>query len=87
MRCFGLCISCRDCTRQFWTIGRKAYLIAGVFLAAIAVIVLVVVVLVFGTSKLRNMGGDLGAAVRNFKQAMKEGEADASSKSDEPPKQ
>lgn len=40
------------------------------------ILILVVVVLVFGTSKLRNMGGDLGAAVRNFKQAMKEGEAE-----------
>jgi sec-independent protein translocase protein TatA len=53
-------------------------------------LILLVVVLVFGTSKLRSMGGDLGAAVRNFKQAMKEGEsagaADAEKKS-EPPKQ
>lgn len=40
------------------------------------ILILVVVVLVFGTSKLRNMGGDLGAAVRNFKTAMKQGEAD-----------
>jgi sec-independent protein translocase protein TatA len=53
------------------------------------ILILVVVILVFGTSKLRNMGGDLGAAVRNFKQAMKDGEADASSadKKSEPPKQ
>ena len=54
------------------------------------ILILVVVILVFGTSKLRNMGGDLGAAVRNFKTAMKEGEADASSevtKKNEPPKQ
>jgi hypothetical protein len=36
---------CRDCTLQFWTIGRRTYLIAGVFVAAIAVIVLAVVVL------------------------------------------
>lgn len=43
------------------------------------ILILVVVVLVFGTSKLRNMGGDLGAAVRNFKQSMKEGEADGAS--------
>lgn len=54
------------------------------------ILILVVVVLVFGTSKLRNMGGDLGAAVRNFKQAMKDGEADAAGSADkksEPPKQ
>jgi len=37
-------------------------------------IVLVIVVLVFGTKKLRNVGGDLGAAVKNFKDGMKEGE-------------
>ena len=44
-------------------------------------IVLVIVVVIFGTKKLRNAGGDLGGAVKNFKQAMKEGEADADSKS------
>lgn len=51
-------------------------------------LILLVVVLVFGTSKLRNMGGDLGAAVRNFKQSMKSGEADAAAddKKSEPPK-
>ncbi len=40
-------------------------------------IVLAIVVLVFGTKKLRNMGGDLGGAIKNFKGAMKEGEAEA----------
>jgi sec-independent protein translocase protein TatA len=34
--------------------------------------VLVIVVLIFGTKKLRNMGGDLGGAVKNFKTAVKE---------------
>ena len=34
-------------------------------------IVLVVVVLIFGTKKLRNMGGDLGGAVKGFKEGMK----------------
>ncbi len=33
-------------------------------------IVLLIVVLVFGTKKLRNMGGDVGGAVKNFKDAM-----------------
>ncbi|MBB5019072.1 sec-independent protein translocase protein TatA [Chitinivorax tropicus] len=33
-------------------------------------IVLLVVVMVFGTKKLRNAGGDLGAAVKNFKDGM-----------------
>ena len=41
-------------------------------------IVLAVVVVIFGTRKLRNAGGDLGAAVKNFKSAMHEGEAEAS---------
>ena len=38
-------------------------------------IVLVIVMLVFGTKKLRNMGGDLGGAVKGFKDGMKEGAA------------
>ena len=38
-------------------------------------IVLAIVVLLFGARKLRNLGGDLGAAVRGFKSGMKgEGE-------------
>ena len=35
-------------------------------------IVLLVVVLIFGTKKLRNMGSDVGGAVKNFKEAMHE---------------
>ena len=41
-------------------------------------IVLVVVIAIFGTKKLRNAGSDLGAAVKNFKTAVREGEAEAS---------
>ena len=46
-------------------------------------IVLVVVLLIFGTKKLRNIGQDLGGAVKGFKDGMKSGgegpaEADAS---------
>lgn len=37
-------------------------------------IVLLVVVLVFGTKKLRNIGEDLGGAVKGFKDGMKGGE-------------
>ncbi|NOT66462.1 MAG: Sec-independent protein translocase subunit TatA [Methylotenera sp.] len=33
-------------------------------------VVLLIVVLVFGTKKLKNMGGDIGGAVREFKKAM-----------------
>ncbi|HWU82816.1 MAG TPA: Sec-independent protein translocase subunit TatA [Methylophilaceae bacterium] len=35
-------------------------------------IVLLVVVLIFGTKKLRNIGSDVGGAVKNFKDAMKD---------------
>jgi sec-independent protein translocase protein TatA len=34
--------------------------------------ILVIVVLLFGTKKLRNMGGDLGGALKGFKNAMKD---------------
>ncbi len=44
------------------------------------VIVLVVVVLVFGTGKLRNMGKDLGGAIKGFKDGIKEGGAEAEAK-------
>jgi len=36
-------------------------------------IVLLIVVLVFGTGKLRNLGKDLGGAIKGFKEGMKEG--------------
>ena len=38
-------------------------------------IVLLIVVLVFGTKKLKNLGGDLGGAVKGFKDGMKDGAA------------
>lgn len=44
-------------------------------------IVLLVVVLVFGTKKLRNVGSDLGGAVKGFKDGMK-GEDEAVKKAD-----
>jgi sec-independent protein translocase protein TatA len=40
-------------------------------------IVLLVVVMVFGTSKLRNLGKDLGGAVKGFKEGMQDGDAAA----------
>ena len=45
-------------------------------------IVLLVVVLIFGTKKLKNIGGDLGGAVKGFKEGMKgaNDEADAAAK-------
>jgi sec-independent protein translocase protein TatA len=36
-------------------------------------IVLLVIVLIFGTKKLRNIGSDLGGAVKGFKEGMKAG--------------
>lgn len=36
-------------------------------------IVLLIVVMVFGTKKLKNMGSDLGGAVKGFKDGMKDG--------------
>lgn len=36
-------------------------------------IVLLIVVMVFGTKKLKNIGGDLGGAVKGFKDGMKDG--------------
>ena len=39
-------------------------------------IVLAVVVIIFGTKKLRNIGSDLGGAVKGFKDGMKTDEAD-----------
>ncbi|MFN3735984.1 Sec-independent protein translocase subunit TatA [Hydrogenophaga sp.] len=40
-------------------------------------IVLLIVVMVFGTKKLKNLGSDLGGAVKGFKDGMKDGQADA----------
>jgi sec-independent protein translocase protein TatA len=44
-------------------------------------VVLVIVVLVFGTKKLRNLGGDVGGAVKGFKDGMKGAEEEESSSS------
>ncbi|MDC0575200.1 Sec-independent protein translocase subunit TatA [Nitrosomonadaceae bacterium] len=45
-------------------------------------VVLVIVVLVFGTKKLRNLGGDIGGAVKGFKDGVKgAGEEESSSSS------
>jgi len=44
-------------------------------------IVLAIIMLVFGTKKLRNIGSDLGGAVRGFKEGVKEGTEKAASDS------
>jgi len=50
-------------------------------------IVLLVVVLIFGTKKLKNIGSDLGGAVKGFKDGMREGSADAPAAPGVPPQQ
>ncbi len=39
-------------------------------------LILGIIVLLFGTKKLRNVGGDVGGAIRSFRSAMKEGQGD-----------
>jgi sec-independent protein translocase protein TatA len=39
-------------------------------------VVLAIVVVVFGTKRLRNIGADLGGAIKGFRSAIKEGEED-----------
>jgi sec-independent protein translocase protein TatA len=51
-------------------------------------VVLLIVVLIFGTKKLRNIGQDLGGAVKGFKEGMKAPEdADAQKSAETPPQQ
>ena len=38
------------------------------------IIILVIVLLLFGGKRLKNIGGDLGGAIKGFKKSMKEGE-------------
>ncbi len=49
------------------------------------VILLAVVILLFGTKKLRNLGGDLGSAIKSFKTAIKDDSANVAAASQEPP--
>lgn len=53
-------------------------------------VVLAIIILLFGTKKLRNMGGDLGSAFKSFKGAIKDedkGKSDTSDQSQALPKQ
>ena len=47
-------------------------------------IVLVIIVLIFGTKKLTNVGKDLGGAVKGFKEGMREGTADNKTAENQP---
>jgi len=46
-------------------------------------IVLLIVLLIFGTKKLRNVGGDLGSAIRDFRKGVSDSEKSAEADSDE----
>jgi sec-independent protein translocase protein TatA len=44
------------------------------------IVILLIVLVVFGTKKLRTIGSDLGSAVRGFKNSMKDGEHEEEAK-------
>ena len=46
-------------------------------------IILVIVILLFGTKRLRGLGSDLGGAIKSFRSAVKEGEEDKSLEEDQ----
>ena len=48
-------------------------------------IVLVIVLVIFGTKKLKNVGSDLGSAVKGFKDGMKSGDEAAATATAPPP--
>ncbi|MCG3201886.1 MAG: Sec-independent protein translocase protein TatA [Gammaproteobacteria bacterium] len=41
-------------------------------------LILAIVVLLFGTRKIKSLGGDLGSAIKGFRSALRDGEEDAS---------
>ena len=43
------------------------------------ILILAIIILLFGTKKLRNIGGDLGNAIKNFKNSMSSGESEKDS--------
>ena len=47
------------------------------------ILILLIVVLLFGTKRLKNIGGDLGGAIKNFKKAVNEKQDDAKHIADE----
>ncbi len=46
------------------------------------VLILIIVLVLFGTKRLRNAGGDLGSAIKNFKKSMSEADKKATAESD-----
>jgi sec-independent protein translocase protein TatA len=51
------------------------------------IIFLVIIVLIFGTKKLKNIGSDLGSAVKGFKDGVKDGTTTNASTADKPAEQ
>jgi len=51
------------------------------------ILILLIVIVLFGTKKLRNMGGDVGGALRNFRKAMKDGDESAKDDAEQPASQ
>jgi len=49
-------------------------------------IIFPIVLLIFGTKKLRNVGGDLGSAIRDFRKGMSNDEESGEQKPDQPAK-
>lgn len=49
-------------------------------------ILLAIVLLVFGTKKVRNLGGDLGGAIRDFRKGIRDGEEDADAEPEPAPR-
>lgn len=50
------------------------------------IIVLVIILLLFGTKKLRNVGADLGSAIKSFRGAVKDGGSGKDAEAGEPEK-
>ena len=48
-------------------------------------VVLLIVLLVFGTKKIRTLGGDLGGAIRDFRKGMNEEDAEGKDKTEDGP--
>ena len=46
-------------------------------------VVLAIVIVVFGTKRLRNLGADLGGAIKGFRSALKEGEGDTKAEAED----
>ena len=47
-------------------------------------ILLAIIMVVFGTKKLRNVGSDLGEAIRSFRTALKDGEGEKTAETEKP---